>query len=509
MNLDRLQVVLKPRSTWQTMDLGITVGKHFFLPLFMISLSMTALLTAVFYTLSFDIWITILLLFWFKPIIERPILFYLSRSIFSDAPSFYQLITQMPSILFRQGLKTFTYRRIGLSRSFNDPVVSLEGLDKSARQQRLQVLHKIDTGSSWLSILGILIELLIQVSLYLAPVIMLPSDFIDWSTDDGYALQSQTLDNLLTILSYAIAVSLVAPFYVSCGFMLYLNCRTKLEAWHLELGFKKIAQRFSTLIPSIALIFCFFIAPQDIAFAQTQATESEQTTPFKEKNTYPLIDNQEANAIRLELESILASDLFGEHYQEKEYHIDWDLNWNFDFDQKDSNLEKPEYPWLAFIQDLALYFKYFIILCLAGLLIFVLFKFRVWQYFKQFSPLKTAKPKTVMGMAVNKDSLPKQAYDAISTHIENQEMREALSLMFRCHISQAIHHQGIPFKNSHTEQECLALIREYRPENEAMIFSRMTQLWLNLAYAHEELNPEDVRSLLDAWYPLVEEYLQQ
>ncbi len=35
------------------------------------------------------------------------------------------------------------------------------------------------------------------------------------------------------------------PVYVACGFSLYLNRRTVLEAWDLELVFRRLRQRLS------------------------------------------------------------------------------------------------------------------------------------------------------------------------------------------------------------------------------------------------------------------------
>jgi hypothetical protein len=44
-------------------------------------------------------------------------------------------------------------------------------------------------------------------------------------------------------LVYLLVISIVEPFYVAAGFTLYLNRRTELESWDIELGFRTLAAR--------------------------------------------------------------------------------------------------------------------------------------------------------------------------------------------------------------------------------------------------------------------------
>lgn len=48
----------------------------------------------------------------------------------------------------------------------------------------------------------------------------------------------------LNIIGFC-GMSLVEPCYVAAGFALYLNRRTGLEAWDLELGFRQMAARWA------------------------------------------------------------------------------------------------------------------------------------------------------------------------------------------------------------------------------------------------------------------------
>ncbi len=46
---------------------------------------------------------------------------------------------------------------------------------------------------------------------------------------------------LFSMLFNLIALSIIEPLYVAAGFTLYLNRRTHLEAWDIELAFRSIA----------------------------------------------------------------------------------------------------------------------------------------------------------------------------------------------------------------------------------------------------------------------------
>ena len=43
--------------------------------------------------------------------------------------------------------------------------------------------------------------------------------------------------------AWLLATALLAPFWASCGFMLYISRRIELEAWDLELGLRALNQR--------------------------------------------------------------------------------------------------------------------------------------------------------------------------------------------------------------------------------------------------------------------------
>ena len=63
----------------------------------------------------------------------------------------------------------------------------------------------------------------------------------------------------LTNAFYALVLVVWEPIYVACGFSLYLNRRTALEAWDIELVFRRLRQRLSSSALALLLAVCLLL----------------------------------------------------------------------------------------------------------------------------------------------------------------------------------------------------------------------------------------------------------
>jgi len=512
MKLENLQIALAQRTPWQAMDLGLQVTRKHYKSLFLISAITTSVLALVLLAICQNAVFASVLLFWFKPIVERPLLFFISRAIFSDAPTIKQSLLCLKGFTNRLGFKALFIHRVSISRSFNDPVVVLEGLQGDIRSNRLHVLHNTDNGSAWLSMLGIHIEFALQMTLLVLPLFLLPSGLIELDVDNFLASDNSAI-TALTFLTYAFSVALVAPFYVCCGFILYLNQRTHLEAWDIELGFKKISTRFANLstlnsfsIISALILACVMSSSPSPAWAeeseqQTEPTEYEaqQAELAAIEEYYSASESSDSKQVRNALSEVLNSDIFGKHYKEKDYSIDWDWSWDLEPNEDKKNA----LPWLELIKDFALYFKYLMILLLALLLCYILIKYQPWLYFSRFNRQQEEKPRSILGMDMSQQSLPDNFINVIEEHLIQQQFRPALSLMFRAHLINAIHVKKVPFKQSNTEQECLVIMLAHSPQDEAQCFAELVTHWQMLAYAHQSVNLAAIKSLFNHWQTFV------
>ena len=88
MNLDQVTIEIRPRSAWEAVDLGLLMAKRWWLPMMKVWLLVSLPLFAI--TLLIPerwFWWGALLLWWMKPLLERPLLHILSRAVFNDLPS--------------------------------------------------------------------------------------------------------------------------------------------------------------------------------------------------------------------------------------------------------------------------------------------------------------------------------------------------------------------------------------------------------------------------------------
>lgn len=249
MELTKLRLALRPRRPQEAMDLGVRlvqdewrlVYRCWFLitlPLLALTLLLTVLTESAYSSL---------LLWWLKPVADYAVLIVLSRRVFGETPSTGNLLRVWLGS-WRQGLPGFLLlRRLSMSRAFAMPVWLLEGLPARERRSRLALLRHAYTGRArWMQLVFLHFELALYASLIGLMVWLYPSH--DWNhvldlLTDGSSLTA----TLIATLLYYLAMTLVEPFYVSAGFALYLNRRTELEAWDVELAFRQMRERLESL----------------------------------------------------------------------------------------------------------------------------------------------------------------------------------------------------------------------------------------------------------------------
>ena len=174
------------------------------------------------------------------------------------SPSLKQAVRHWPQLLKGQLFASLTWRRLSMSRSFALPVSQLEGLDGDARQRRLGVLLQRNAGAArWLTTIGVHLEIGLWFGAMALFYLFIPQQIeLDWDwqrlilASGSDVLWLEHLSNAF----YALVLVFWEPIYVACGFSLYLNRRTVLEAWDLELVFRRLRQRLSNVAPLLLLV---------------------------------------------------------------------------------------------------------------------------------------------------------------------------------------------------------------------------------------------------------------
>lgn len=507
MRLSDATVVIRPRTTWEAMDLGVLLSQRHRRLL----MTSWALVTLPFFAvLSVLLWdspsLAAFIFWWLKPAFERLPLYILSKAMFGETPTLKQALRQWPRLLKPQLLASLTWRRFSLSRSFLMPVVQLEGLNGLERQQRLQVLLQRDGGAArWLTIIGVHLESALWIGLMVLFYLLLPQQVeLDWSWQTLLSAATQDWRWLehLTNVFYVLVLVVWEPIYVACGFSLYLNRRTVLEAWDIELVFRRLRQRLSST--AIALLLATFLL---MPTAQTVWAAEPVVAPDSPRLLdQPLNSQASRDSIKAILEQppfknkdTVTRYRFGEDKPATEKSGDGKApEW---LKALLALLDKQRFGALATLIEILLWG---VVISAIGLLIW---RYRDWlQAFVSRRPTPRQKvprplPQQAFGLDLNRETLPAD----IATSAENlwqSNPREALGLLYRALLSHLLHDYNMALKPADTEGQVLERVAHLQ-QSELLAFSKnLTGHWQNMAYGHRLPPAHLQQELCDGWRTL-------
>jgi hypothetical protein len=237
--IDSIDLVLRPRVMWEGCDLGVRLLQSWLRSVYTsylaVALPVFALCIA---TYRISAWLPILLIWMSKPWLDRTILFVLSRALFCTPTRPADVWEAQRDVWWSQMLQTFTVRRLSASRSFTQPIMQLEKLGFFDRRHRVRQLTLRHRGvSRSMSVAFMIAELALLLSLLSLKLWLSPQQFnLSWL---AFRAGNAFGEGLTLAIAYAAAVAFVEPFYVAAGFGMYLNRRVELEAWDIEQEFRR------------------------------------------------------------------------------------------------------------------------------------------------------------------------------------------------------------------------------------------------------------------------------
>lgn len=495
MELDRIAVTVRPRTSWEAIDLGFVMARTWFLPLWLLWLALALpvyLLSALFFN-DDPVW-AILVVWWCKPLYEPLLLFWLSRALFADQLGIGATLGQTFSVIRPQLLANLTWRRFNPNRSFNMPVAVLEKLRGKARKKRLGILSRAQQASIWLTLVGLLFEVILQLAAIFLIVIMLPEE-LRWLDLDNFLFNPGRLEQWLQHLADLLAMSLIAPFYVAAGFSLYLSRRTDLEAWDIEIAFRRLSRSRrdeqsagQRRAPGQAalLLLCGALLGGGYA-ADLRAAAA--------------VDRAEAKVL---IHEVLKDPAFG-----KRESVTY---WKYIGRQDDPVDDPQELPtllqWIldmleGFTRGFAAFGKA-LLLMVAGVLLGWLL-YRAWLnrgYWVVRQPAEVRQkngPSSLFGLSLEQDALPSDVAAACRDLLRQGDVRGALSLLYRGVLVALLEHDRLEIPDSATEYECVEQVRAFCPEEQASYFARLTRLWIATAYGHQAPEQQRMAGLCDEW----------
>jgi hypothetical protein len=268
----------------------------------------------------------------------------------------------------------------------------------------------------------------------------------------------------LVVCCVMLAMSLIDVFVTGAGFGIYLNNRTWLEGWDVELAFRQLSSRLGKMA-LLALVASLVWMP-----AAARAQE----------------DSDPAEIIR-----------------EVKSHEDFKVHTVIDKVPKQKESKSTSWEWPAMMEFLLWIGKAIMWLLAAAFVTWI-----IWLLWKNrdLRPRlgeKTIpdipKARVVMGMDVSPETLPADIPAAALALWRQGRHREALALLYRGAISRVIETARVEIRESDTEGDCLRRVEQAGAAAQPDYFRGITGAWMRLAYARMDPNEIEIEALCLQW----------
>ena len=299
MRIESLTVALRPRTAWEAVELGTAlVRRHagaIWAPYLLLTLPLFVAVNAAAWALD-RLWLAALLMWWLKPLFDRVPLYVLSRAVFGDVPSTRQTLRAQLRWGARWWLPYLTWRRFSPARSLYLPVDLLEGgRGAEARQRRSALGAPVYGVAALLTLVCANFEFALNLGIAAGAAIFIPSEYLADTAQGAWQalLAEASWVQLATNVLAWVSVCVIEPFYVGAGFGLYLNRRTEIEAWDIEIVFRRLRARLSAASAPLLLALCLGMGLLPEASAQEAAPPMPMSESAAEANAPAAEESEE------------------------------------------------------------------------------------------------------------------------------------------------------------------------------------------------------------------------
>ena len=495
MQIENMSAALRPRTGPEAIDLGFNMAQRWFLPLLLLWCAAAIPLFILLSLLpSIGAFWAVIIIWWLKPLFEQTQLYYLSRALFGEYPSIRQILKRRWRINWTRCISLLIWRRFSWQRSFQAPVAMLEAPEGEAREARLALLS-LTWGRSarWLHIFCYSIENLLWLNLCILLATLLPADSL---YREFYSLlNSEEIQvGWVSALLYLPAMAVIAPFYVSAGFSLYLARRGELEGWDIELNFRRIAgrlkKRHSRRFAGPSAPLSALSLGLGISLLLVAATRGQ-----------PAWASDRAQA-KILIEEILQQEEFGKTEIVKR----WQLIETRDNKEGGGDFTLLRDIMIALADIMPWFARLVEFLLWAAAIILLLYLVTRFSDLSRWAALPRGKadkkykpPVRLFGLDISAESPPEDMIAAAQERLADGQAREALGLLYRASLARLIFLHRLEITEAATEGECRRLVEKLRPRDEAGYFTALTRAWLLAAYAHETPDRDELTGLCNRW----------
>lgn len=528
MRIDRLDVALRARSGWEAMELGSALSRRHARAVWGSWLLASAPLFVIFNALGW--WLDAfgwawLAMWWCKPLFERAPLYVLSRGIFGEPVGALAALRAQRSWGNAGFWGYLGWRRFSVLRSLCLPVNLLEGNAPAQRGARRRAVAAGAAGAAVVLTLACMAFEGVLVSGAIGAVFMfMPLELMSESWRAAWDMIGQDTPAWAQLgfnLACWLASVLIGPFYVGAGFGLYLNRRTQMEAWDVEIALRRLRERLLPAASTLALLLCLALplasAPVHAQDAQTvagQAGDAEEdedsaeepataandpaNTPAMIFGAAPVDTAGFRQAVNRAYEDPLQRPARQvtrwkpiEQAEEKKKE-DKALQSDGSSKGERSN-RKAGIAWLARLAEWGLW------ALLGVLLLVLLLTARLWLPWLRGSGRRKADavPQVVEEQVELPVVLPPDVATQAGLLWDQGRPRQALALLYRASVRTVGERSGIALPPGATEAQCLRASRRMPDATDRDLFARIVRMWQYAAYGGRLPSRADFDALAD------------
>jgi hypothetical protein len=507
MRIEDLTVALRPRTAWEAVELGTAlVRRHagaVWKPWLLLSLPAFVLLN-VLCGLIDEIWLAGLLMWWLKPVFDRIPLYVLSRAVFGHVPPVRETVRAQRSFGMRWMFAYLTWRRLSPVRSVYLPVDLLEGsAGEEARARRRALGSPVYGVGSVLLLVFAHFEMALVLGAIAAVMLFVPADVIQetaarmWNVFESQQPWVQVATNAVMWM----ATSMLEPFYVGAGFGLYLNRRTEIEAWDIEMVLRRLRKRLTQAAAPLMLLCALGFGAMRPAQAQDEPFVPDASAPSPEQ---PRLREKRTRSTLQEVfgERVVEDD--GWQQAVKRAYEDPTVSPKRTVTQWVPKEQKPDEPprpfagfgklgeWLASIGEYGLW------IVAGAVLLALLVTAPKWLGWVRDMPRRRerAGDEVIREAIAEPSPLPDDVPASARRLWQSGHGRDALALLYRASVEAMTQRAHVVLVPGATEAHTLRASRQLPGAEEREAFARIVRVWQIAAYAHGLPDDDEFNALL-------------
>ena len=507
MRLEQMTVHLRARSAWEAVELGFAlVRQHaaaIWKPWVLVTVPVLVLLNVIGWAID-TVWLAGLLMWWLKPVFDRIPLFVISRATFGATPGVRETLSAQLHWGWKPLLYYLSWRRLSPARSLFMPIELLEGGQGAQLRERRRVLGGAVYGNAaLLTLVCLYFQVALTVGCVFLILMFVPFDYLPEAMRAGWALVTEQPPWWTQVgfnIFVWLAMTVVEPFFVGGGFGLYLNRRTQIEAWDVEIAFRKLRARLVATAAPFALMLALLGAGLPAVRAQERetppaprahdSTQQDTSTP----PTLPIVFGDarvDDAAFRKAVDEAYADPLLNS----KRTQVTWEKR-----NKAKPDPSKPaDLAWLAgFGVVFAFIAEWGLWMVVALLVLALLATMRHWlPWMRGALGRRTPLPVDVESEALLiPEPLPDNVPAAARRLWSQGKPRHALALLYRASVESMAQRADVSLPPGATESECLRASRRMPDAEDRNLFARMVRVWQYAAYAQQLPAQDDFETLV-------------